>query len=183
LQLRSLEDPHESIQHIVLDLNSSKADRHGKGRYLSVSRDQGSNASHIIDVAISFCLRAGHRLSSEPLLSRYWKGRHKKLHRGMVSSALKTAATHFGFDSLYFSSHSLRIGAATCGEAAGRSRPSLCRMGGWSLNSNSDGLYRHATPQDTGILSARDQGSYLLCTDDLMRMVPTFTGRPRSSTR
>ena len=179
LELSSLPNPYATIHQAVFDLNSSKADQSGKGRYLYVSRDQGPSDAHILDTAISFCLRANHRSLSDPLLSRYLKGRAKRLHRGMVNDALKEAALHFGFDSLYFSTHSLRIGGATCGAAAGRSDDTLSRIAGWSeKTSGSSRLYQHTTPQDAGILSARDQGSYLLSTHDLRAMMPTFSARP-----
>jgi hypothetical protein len=96
----------------------------------------------------------------------------------MVSTALKTAARHFGIDELYFSTHSLRIGGASCGAAGGRSRSSLCRTGGWSELSASDAIYRHVTPQDRGILSLTDEGAHLLTTQDLHSMVPSLSRRP-----
>jgi hypothetical protein len=134
-----------------------------------------------LDTTIAFCLRANHQSLTDPLLSRYLKGRSKRLHRGMMNKALKDAALHFGFDSLYFSTHSLRIGGATCGAAAGRSDDTLCRVAGWSTNGRSSSrLYQHTTPRDAGILSARDQGSYLLSTHDLRAMVPTYAARPSS---
>jgi hypothetical protein len=175
-----MKDPHSEITDIVFDLCSSKADRAGTGRYLYVSRRQGEADSNLITTIINFCLAAKHRSPTEPFLSRYLNGRHKKLHRGMISKALKAAATHFGFDSLYFSTHSLRIGGATTGDVAGRTRPSLCRVGGWSEGGGSDARYRHTTFRDPGILSVRDSGAYLLSTSDLKDMVPTYASRPKA---
>ena len=178
--LARMKDPHSEITDIVLDLNSSKPDRAGRGRYLYVARRQGESDSHLVSTMINFCLAACHRSPTDPLLSRYSKGRQKKLHRGMVNKALKEAATHFGFDSLYFSTHSLRIGGATTGDVAGRTRPSLCRVGGWSEGGGSDSRYRLTTFRDPGILSVRDSGAYLLATSDLKDMVPTYAARPKA---
>lgn len=179
-ELAHMKDPHSDITDIVFDLCSSKPDRAGRGRYLYVSRRQGEADSHLITTILNFCLAAKHRSSTEPLLSRYFGGRHKKLHRGMVNKALKNAAVHFGFDSLYFSTHSLRIGGATTGDVAGRSRSSICRVGGWSEGGGSDSRYRHTTFRDPGILSVRDSGAYLLSTSDLKDMVPTYADRPKA---
>ena len=177
LDLNNLPSTTDSVVSIVLDLCSSKTDRDGTGRYLYIDQSKGTADSHLIDVLITFCRNANHRSLSDPLLSRYKLGRRKKLHRGMISTALKTAATHFGLDSLFFSTHSLRIGGATCGSAGGRTRSSLCRVGGWSETSDSDSLYRHVTPHDNGILSLIDEDAPLLSTLDLRRMVPTFVCR------
>jgi hypothetical protein len=98
----------------------------------------------------------------------------------MVNKALKEAAVHFGFDSLYFSTHSLRIGGATTGDVAGRTRSSLCRVGGWSEGGGSDSRYSHTTFRDPGILSVRVSGAYLLSTSDLKDMVPTYAARPKA---
>lgn len=170
--------PH--IKDVILDLCSSKVDRDGKGRFLYLSRVRSAADGRIIDALAHVCQRANYRSLADPLLSRYKANRRKKLHRGMVSAALKRAATHFGFDSCYYSTHSLRIGGATCGAAGGRSRSTLCRTGGWSESSSSDSLYQHITPHDTGILSVADEGNYVLTTESLRSMVPSFRFRPRT---
>jgi hypothetical protein len=162
-----------------MDLCSSKPDRDGKGRRLILSRSNGHADSSFIDTLYHFTVRAAHRSPEDPFLSRYYKNRRMKLHRGMVSTALKRAARHFGIDELYFSTHSLRIGGATSGAAGGRSRSTLCRTGGWSELSTSDALYRQITPQDRGILSLVDEGAHLLSTNDLRSMVPNLRKRPR----
>jgi hypothetical protein len=167
------------ISDIIIDLCSSKADRDGKGRRLTISRANGPTDRNFIDTLYTFTVRAAHKFPDDPFLSRYRGHRRKKLHRGMVNNALKFAARHFGIDELYFSTHSLRIGGATAGAAGGRSRSSLCRLGGWSELSASDALYRHTTPQDRGILSLVDEGSHLLSTRDLRSMVPSLHRRPR----
>ena len=164
------------ITNIIIDLCSSKP---GKGRRLTLSRATSPTDSLFIDALCSFTIKAAHRSPDDPFLSRYRNNRRKKLHRGMVSSALKQAARDLGIDELYFSTHSLRIGGATCGAAGGRSRSSLCRSGGWSELSTSDAIYRHVTPQDRGILSLVDEGSHLLTTRDLRSMVPSLQKRPR----
>ena len=174
---RSLSLSPSSISEIILDLCSSKS---GKGRRLILSRANGVSDSSFIDSLCRFTLKAGHRSPTDPFLSRYLNNRRKKLHRGMVSCALKVAAIHFGIDELYFSTHSLRIGGATCGAAGGRSRSSLCRTGGWSELSASDALYRHVTPHDRGILSLTDEDAPLLSVRDLNSMVPSLLQRPRA---
>lgn len=171
--------PLSGITDIIMDLCSSKPDRDGKGRRLILSRTNGNTDSNFIDTLYHFTLGAAHRSPQNPFLSRYNGNRRKKLHRGMVSTALKLAARHFGIDEFYFSSHSLRIGGATSGAAGGRSRSSLCRTGGWSELSTSDALYRQITPQDRGILSLVDEGAHLLSTKDLRSMVPNLHKRPR----
>lgn len=168
------------IQDVILDLCSTKGDRDGKGRFLYLSRARSAADGRIIDALIRLCKRAKYRSLADPLLSRYKANRRKKLHRGMVSAALKRAANHFGFDSCYYSTHSLRIGGATCAAAGGRSRSTICRTGGWSETSSSDSLYRHITPHDTGILSVADEGNYVLTTESLRSMVPSFRFRPRT---
>lgn len=167
------------INDIIFDLCSSKGDSDGKGRFLYLSRSRSRIEGKVIDSIIHFVMRAQHQSLSDPFLSRYKSNRRKKLHRGMVSTALKRAASHFGFDSCYYSTHSLRIGGATCGAAGGRTRSSLCRTGGWSELSVSDSLYRHITPQDSGILAVADEGNYVLTTEALRTMVPSFRFRPR----
>jgi len=167
------------ISDIIIDLCSSKSDRDGHGRRLTISRANGPTDSNFIDTLYTFTAKASHKFPDDPFLSRYRGQRRKKLHRGMVSNALKFAARHFGIDELYFSTHSLRIGGATAGAAGGRSRSSLCRLGGWSELSTSDAIYRHITPQDRGILSLVDDGSHLFSTRDLRSMVPSLNRRPR----
>jgi hypothetical protein len=174
---RSLSLSPSSIHDIILDLCSSKK---GTGRRLILSRANGGSDSSFIDSLCRFTVNAGHLHLTDPFLSRYFNNRRKKLHRGMVSGALKVAARHFGIDEFYFSSHSLRIGGATCGAAGGRSRSSLCRTGGWSELSASDALYRHITPQDRGILSLTEEDAPLLSVRDLNSMVPSLSLRPRA---
>lgn len=165
------------ISDIIIDVCSSKG---GSGRRLTLSRANGPSDSGFIDSLCGFTVRAGHLSLDDPFLSRYLHNRRKKLHRGMVNDALKLAARHFGIDEFYFSTHSLRIGGATCGAAGGRSRSSLCRTGGWSELSASDALYRHTTPQDRGILSLTDEDAHLLTVRDLQSMVPSLSQRPRA---
>ena len=168
---------YADVSDIVIDVCSSKG---GQGRRLTLSRANGLSDSSFIDSLCRFSVRAGHKYPDDPFLSRYLLNRRKKLHRGMVNTALKLAASHFGIDEFYFSTHSLRIGGATCGAAGGRSRSSLCRTGGWSELSASDALYRHTTPQDRGILSLTEEDAHLLSVRDLHSMVPSLSRRPRA---
>ena len=79
--------------------------------------------------------------------------RRKHLTSRMIAAALKLAAKNFGFDGVFFSTHSLRIGGMSCGTAAQIPNSTLCRIGGW--HGDSEALYRSNVP-DRGILSALD---------------------------
>ena len=70
----------------------------------------------------------------------------------MVSTALKVVATSFGFDSVHFTPHGLRIGAATSSKAKG-DRQFVKETAGWSETSNNDLRYEHGTPLDDNALS------------------------------
>ena len=101
--------------------------------------------------------------------------RRKHLTRRMVASVLKQMAVHFGFDDAFFSTHSLRIGGMSCGTKADMNNSTLCRIGGWS--SDSESRYRENVP-DSGILSVLDSHQMdttvsLLSSADVRRMLPT----------
>jgi hypothetical protein len=101
--------------------------------------------------------------------------RRKHLTRRMVTSVLKQMAAHFGFDDAFFSTHSLRIGGMSCGTRADMNNSTLCRIGGWSIDS--EARYRENVP-DSGILSVLDAHQMdttvsLLSSADVRRMLPT----------
>jgi hypothetical protein len=114
---------------------------------------------------------------TQAFLSHVGKTVHRRKHltRRMVSSTLKQMATHFGFDEAFFSSHSLRIGGMSCGTKANIENSTLCRIGGWT--SDSEARYRENVP-DSGILSVLDAYQLdtsvsLLSLEDVRRMLPT----------
>jgi hypothetical protein len=93
----------------------------------------------------------------------------------MIATALKLVATHFGFDAVFFSTHSLRIGGMSCGTAANIPNSTLCRIAGW--HGDSEAIYRRDVP-DHGILSALDAhlldtNVTLLSTKEVRTMLPT----------
>jgi len=161
------------IKSALFDLRSSKT---GMSRHLYLDRSGTAEAS-LLDLMIHWTQVAELTSPNYYLLShasRYGK-RRKNLTRKMVSTALKQMATHFGFDEVFFSSHSLRIGGHSCGTAAELPQPSLCRIAGWL--GPSEGLYRRNVP-DRGVLAALDTRSMdtratLLSVNDVRRMLPS----------
>jgi hypothetical protein len=165
-----------SITGAIIDLRSSKADKTGKGRHLYVSRS-GSAESFLLDLMFFWTTVADFTLPTQAFLSHVGKTarRRKHLTRCMVTSVLKKMAAHFGFDDAFFSTHSLRIGGMSCGTKADMNNSTLCRIGGWS--SDSEAWYRENVP-DSGILSVLDAHQMdttvsLLSSADVRRMLPT----------
>jgi hypothetical protein len=165
-----------SIAGAIIDLRSSKADKTGKGRHLYVSRS-GSAESFLLDLMFFWTTVAEFTLPTQAFLSHAGKtGRRRKhLTRRMVTSVLKQMAVHFGFDDAFFSTHSLRIGGMSCGTKADMNNSTLCRIGGWS--SDSEARYRENVP-DSGILAVLDAHQMdttvsLLSSADVRRMLPT----------
>lgn len=172
--LHSMDPAH--LVGAIIDLRSSKADQQGRGRHLYVSRS-GTAESFLLDLMFFWITVAGYSLPSQAFLSHAGKTVHRRKHltRRMVSSILKKMATHFGFDDAFFSTHSLRIGGMSCGTRANMENTTLCRIGGWS--SDSEARYRENVP-DSGILSVLDAHQLdttvsLLSSADVRRMLPT----------
>ena len=159
----------------IIDLRSSKTDKTGNGRHLYVSRN-GPAESYLLDLLIYWSTVAAFRGPTDIFLSH--KGAHhrrKHLNRRMIATALKLVATHFGFDAVFFSTHSLRIGGMSCGTAANIPNSTLCRIAGW--HGDSEAIYRRDVP-DHGILSALDAhlldtNVTLLSTKEVRTMLPT----------
>lgn len=174
IRLASVHSSH--IIGAIIDLRSSKADKAGKGRHLYVSRG-GSAESFLLDLMIFWSTVAEFSGPAQAFLSHAGKTAHRRKHltRRMVSSVLKQMAAHFGFDDAFFSTHSLRIGGMSCGTKADMNNATLCRIGGWS--SDSEARYRENVP-DSGILSVLDAHQMdttvsLLSSADVRRMLPT----------
>jgi len=139
--------------HFVI--RSSKTDHRGKGRHLFMDRSNREE-SDIIDLLTSWALASRVIDALDPFLSRYRivddePVSRLKLNRNMISSKLKETARYFKLDDIFFSSHSIRIGGATGGSAAGIASASLRRIGGWSANSTSQPGYELLTPKDHGV--------------------------------
>lgn len=174
VKLSSVE--HARITGAIVDLRSSKADKQGKGRHLYVSR-AGTSEAYLLDLMLFWTTVAQFSIPTQAFLSHVGKTVHRRKHltRRMVSSTLKQMATHFGFDEAFFSSHSLRIGGMSCGTKANIENSTLCRIGGWT--SDSEARYRENVP-DSGILSVLDAYQLdtsvsLLSLEDVRRMLPT----------
>ena len=163
------------ITGAIIDLRSSKADKTGTGRHLYVSRT-GQAESFLLELLLFWCSVATFSSPTQPFLSHAGKtSKRKHLTRRMVSAVLKRMAKHFGFDEVFFSSHSLRIGGMSCGTTANMENTTLCRIGGW--NSDSNARYRENVP-DSGILSVLDAHQMdttvsLLSSREVRRMLPT----------
>ena len=143
------------------------------GRLLFINRDPAPESS-FIDLLVYWVQIAQLIDEHDPFLSRYQlhNGRllRKKLHRRMISEALKVMADHFGLDRLEFSSHSLRIGGATAAAIGGISDAVVKRIGGWSLNSESHQGYSRATQHDHGPLSIMLSQSNQLTVDGVRQI-------------
>jgi len=139
--------------HFVV--RSSKTDHRGTGRHLFMDRSN-QEESDIIDLLTSWAIASRVIDGLDPFLSRYRIVNNEpvsrlKLNRNMISVKLKETARYFKLDDIFFSSHSLRIGGATGGSAAGIASASLRRIGGWSANSTSQPGYELLTPKDHGV--------------------------------
>ena len=162
-----------TVSSISFIVRSSKADTTGVGRHLYIDRSS-SPESFLINLLTYWVHVAGHTDALDPFLSRYRMshGRwyRKKLTRHMISQALKTAASYFNLDEIYFSSHSLRIGGATAASLAGVDDATIKRTGGWSKNSTAYLRYIHSTPQDHGTFALLGQNLPTLTTTQLRVM-------------
>ena len=187
-ELRSMNIPLASIMHVRLIIRSSKTDQNGKrGRNLILSR-RGKEESHLIQILYEWVFLSGiGTKADDPFLSRY-KTHHGRatrliLVRKTVNIELKKMAVFFGFDDVYFSSHSLRIGGATTMAAGGGSRERIKRIADWAAESNSDLLYARSNGKDGGTLTIVDscisfvtdsEWSQLLTSLDVQNMVPVI---------
>ena len=185
-ELRALNIPLASIMHVRLIIRSSKTDKNGKrGRNLIISR-RGTEEAHLIQILYEWVFLSGIGTNADdPFLSRYkvHHGKNKRLIllRKTVNTQLKTMAVFFGFDDVYFSSHSLRIGGATTMAAGGSSRERIKRIADWAADSNSDLLYARSNGKDGGTLTIVDsctsfvtdsEWDQLLTSFDVRNMVP-----------
>jgi hypothetical protein len=160
------------IESILIVIRSAKQDKDGKGRHLYISRDSKAEI-HLMQQIFSWCEVANHQDDLDPLLSRYASNRRKKLTPGMVNAMLKTMATAFGFDEAHFSTHCIKIGAATVLAMAQVNPEIIRRIAGWSEEARSNQIYSQNTPIDRGSFSVFDTGVRLLSAKDVKRMLPT----------
>ena len=168
--------PRSSISSAVFDIRSGKVDKNGRGRHLYIDR-RGPSKSRMLDLLLDWTSVAHFTSADQAFLSHAsrFAGKRKHLTRKMVSGALKRMASHFGFDEAFLSTHSLRTGGMSCGTAASMANVLLCRIAGWS--GNSEALYRRDVP-DHGNLSALDAHQLdtratLLSVSDVRKMLPT----------
>ena len=153
-------------------VTTSKTDRSGSGRRLTLKRD-GPNQSQLIDDIASF-IRESRIRRGDVLMSR-WKTvgssreTNLKLTKEMMSTTLKKAAAAFGLDARQFSCHSLRTGGATQLAASGANSNMIERVGGWTTrNGGRAAGYQRSTLYDHGALGAidsRNGGRQLSATD------------------
>lgn len=168
--------PPSEVVCAIFDLRSSKADKIGRGRHLYLDRT-GPAESRFLSRLIFWSRLAQFTSPDQYFLSHAsrYNGKRKHLTRRMITATLKRMALHFGFDEVFFSSHSLRIGGHSCGTAANLPNPQLTRIAGWL--GDSETLYRSNVP-DRGVLSALHSHSLdtkvtLLSSHDVRRMIPT----------
>ena len=153
-------------------VTTSKTDRSGSGRRLTLKRD-GPHQSQLIDDIANF-IRESRIRRGDVLMSR-WKTvgssreTNLKLTKEMMSTTLKKAAAAFGLDARQFSCHSLRTGGATQLAASGANSNMIERVGGWTTrNGGRAAGYQRSTPYDHGALGAidsRNGGRQLSATD------------------
>jgi len=148
---------------ILLVIQTSKADQEGKGRNLVINVHNtisGPQEHELGEIVFQWCLLAALK-NGDPFFSRNGSGnkRNLKLQRKKVVEQLKSVATQCGFDEVFFSSHSLRIGGATTMACAGSLRDRIKRIAGWAASSDCDLLYARLTALDGGSLSAIDEAN------------------------
>ena len=106
-----------------------------------------------------------------------------------MNEALKRIAVEAGFVGMEhaFASRSLRIGGATAMIAAGKSRETVKRAGGWAERSEVDKINQQFTPADTGALAIPEVHFDALGIEQVKMMLPpTFwdeVGRRRETSR
>jgi hypothetical protein len=117
-----LEWVQRNVELCLIVVRSSKTDTSGRGRYL-VLQGLGQHLRQLLSDLVTWCVGSGVR-EKEPLLSRWWAGRQKRLTSRMITDALQRAGSAFGFpDSIRFVPHCLRIGgASTMERKEGKSR-------------------------------------------------------------
>ena len=136
-------------------IRSSKT---GTGRYLYLTRKSPAESEAVDDVVEWAAASGSHR--GDPFLARRRLGKNGqwgrlKLTRRMMNEALKHLAVEAGFVGMEhaFASRSLRIGGATAMIAAGKSRETVKRAGGWAERSEVDKINQQFTPAYTGALA------------------------------
>jgi len=193
-ELQSSRTPFWEIEHVLLIVRDSKADQFGKGRNLFISR-RGEEEIHLMGIVYEWAKESGVR-DGDPFLCRYKQTKQgytrKLLPRSEVNKALKGMATYFGFDTVFFSSHCLRIGGATTMIAGGGSREDVQRIGGWA--SDCDIIYEVLTPMDSGTFAvidactiadsccdvlSEDEAKRILTSTDVLMMIPIERSRIR----
>jgi len=164
----------EEIVSVLFVVRSSKTN---EGRYLYLGRHSDVESRTVNDVIEWAQISEVQR--GDPFLSRWETGKNnqrlrKSLTREMINTTLKGLARKMGLDGVEFafSSHSLRIGGATSIMAAGESRTSVKRAGGWARTSSCDEIYELNTPADRGALSITSSQFRVLGTDDVRQMLP-----------
>ena len=173
----------DEVERALLVIRSSKCDKGGRGRYLYISR-RTPHESQLLDDLIRWCRVSGVQ-KGDPLFCRYQLGAKGRMGRliltnKMVSEALKTMATAFGFEVCFFTTHSLRIGGATTMMALGVDTRVVGKTGGWANDETLTRVYDKNTCHDQGTLSAIDGslGSRLLTFENVLHlMAPGW--RPR----
>ena len=195
-ELQSTLTPFAAIKHVLLIVRDSKADQFGKGRNLFISR-RGAEEIHLMNIVYEWAKESAVQ-EGDPFLCRHKhtkKGYTRKLlPRSEVNKALKSMATYFGFDTVFFSSHCLRIGGATTMIAGGGSREDVQRIGGWG--SDCDIIYEVLTPMDSGTFAvidactladsccdvlSEDDAKRILTSTDVLMMIPIERSRVRIS--
>ena len=141
------------IVKIDVVVRSSKTDKKGIGKYLSVSSAGENTAGEkcLIQDMVHWCMIAGFN-RGDPFFSRY-APRKKNLTASMVGDLLKEFGEKCGIERNRVSTHSLRIGGATSLRESGVNRDMIKRIGGWADGSNVDERYSRTTASDRGALS------------------------------
>ena len=148
-----------SISGLKFVVTTSKTDKSGQGRHLTLLRE-GVYQSQLVDDLVRH-VRESKIHEGDVFMSRWKSTRcnntNRKLTKRMVSTALKLAATAFGLDSCNFSPHSLRSGGATQLAASGANLNMIDRVGGWVNRSAGRAAgYQRSTTFDYGALGGID---------------------------
>ena len=156
---------------VLFVIRSSKT---GTGRYLYLTRKSVAESEAVDDVIEWAAASGSHR--GDPFLARRRLGKNGqwgrlKLTRRMMNEALKHLAVDVGMEHA-FASRSLRIGGATAMIAAGKSRETVKRAGGWAERSEVDKIYQQFTPADTGALAIPEVHFDTLGVEQVKMMLP-----------
>lgn len=105
-----------TIRMVQVISRSSKT-RASRGKSEFISRDD-PDSDQLVQDLMSWAQLSGVQ-NGDFFLSRFAKGRNKKLTRSMIAELVKTTAAHFNLPVSRYSTHSLRIGGPTEMLAAG----------------------------------------------------------------